>query len=158
MTINTWATRWGIPQAAMMDLIALMGGKPGDKPAWDTEARSQQEIRVEASRRGVRLFRNNNGACETDDGRNIRYGLANDSMQMNRKIKSSDLIGITPIVVEQRHVGQHLGVFTSVEVKRPGWSYKGTDREMAQLAWLTAVGKLGGIARFATCPSDVWPV
>lgn len=158
MTLNEWATRWGVPPAAVAELADMMGGTPSSVPGWDSEARSQQEIRVTASKRGVRLFRNNNGACEDKDGRHIRYGLANDSMQMNARVKSSDLIGITPIVVGYEHVGQIHGVFTSIEVKRPGWKFKRTDREKAQLAWLTAVSSLGGIAQFATCGADVWGV
>lgn len=121
-----------------------------------SEAAAQQQILLAASRRGVRLWRNNNGACMDADGRQIRYGLANTSAKMSKAIKSSDLIGITPHVVRPEDVGKTMGVFTSVECKRPGWVYAPNGREAAQQAWLDVVSGLGGIATFATCPEDVW--
>ena len=135
----------------MQDLYALMGmddtipvGTPGT-----SEAAVQQQVRIAESRRGNRLWRNNNGACEDITGRQIRYGLGNDSSQINKVFKSSDLIGITPYVVVPADVGLRLGIFTSIEVKRAGWVYKGTDREVAQFNWLKLVMSLGGIGRFS---------
>lgn len=101
-------------------------------------------------------MRNNNGACTTDDGRHIRFGLANDSEKINKQIKSHDLIGITSVTVRPQHVGAVFGVFTSIEVKRSGWQYKGTEREQAQLKWGNFVISMGGIAQFATKPGDIW--
>ena len=115
-----------------------------------SEAAVQQEIRLAASRHGVRLFRNNVGACKDDKGRMIRYGLANDSAQVNSQIKSSDLIGITPTVITQDHIGTTLGVFTSIECKRAGWRYTGSGREQAQMAWIQLIISLGGVGRFMT--------
>lgn len=101
-----------------------------------------------AAKKGWRLWRNNSGAVTTEDGRHIRFGLANTSAQLNKKIKSSDLVGIAPTLITPEHVGQTLGVFVSIEVKREGWQYKGTPREVAQLRWLELVAALGGIAYF----------
>ena len=143
MTLDEWAVRWGIPPAALADLRASL--VPETRiVAGVSEAAVQQAIRIDASQRGARLWRNNVEACATDDGRQIRYGLANDSPRINRVIKSSDLIGITPV--------NGVGVFTSIEVKRPGWRYTGTPRERAQRAWLELITAFGGIARFATGP------
>lgn len=119
------------------------------------EAKVQQEIRIEASRQGMRLWRNNVGACSDNKGRLIRYGLANESAGMNRVMKSSDLIGITPIVITQEMVGSTIGVFTSIEVKHPGWKYSGKGREKAQNAWLDIVKSLGGIGKFITKKEDL---
>lgn len=121
------------------------------------ETPRQQLIRLEAPKHGAILWRNNNGACVDKNGRHIRYGLANDSMQLNAEIKSSDLIGITQRVITPDMIGQTVGVFTSIEVKREGWVYKGTEREEAQNKWLLMVQSWGGIAGFATGPGDVWP-
>lgn len=121
-----------------------------------SEAAVQQRIRLEAPRHSCILWRNNNGACETADGRQIRYGLANDSTRMNSRFKSSDLVGITYRVIRPEDVGLTVGVFTSVEVKREGWQYTGTDREQAQNAWLHLIKQYGGIAGFATGPGDIW--
>ena len=120
------------------------------------ESAVQQTIRLAAGHNGSILWRNNNGACQTADGRQIRYGLGNDSPQMNRRFKSSDLIGITRRIITPEMVGHTVGLFTSVEVKRGGWKYHGGDREAAQSAWLSIINNWGGIGVFATCPEDIW--
>lgn len=120
------------------------------------EALAQQDIRLAAQANGAVLWRNNVGACQEASGRYVRFGLANDSAQMNKVIKSSDLIGIQAVTITPDMVGQTVGVFISVEVKRGGWSYKGTAREVAQDHWLQVIKNNGGIGTFATCPADVW--
>ena len=156
--INEWARRHGVSQAAVADLhVLLMSAVPeSTDTATGSEAAAQQRIRLEAPEQGVRLWRNNVGACMDDNGNFIRYGLANESSAMNKKIKSSDLIGITPITVLPEHVGGTLGLFTAVECKRPGWRYRSQPREQAQLAFMQVVIALGGIAQFATDPCDIW--
>ena len=114
------------------------------------ETTIQDQIRLEASQAGLRLWRNNVGACRDTKGRLIRYGLANDSAAVNRALKSSDLIGIRPVVVTQEHVGRIIGQFVAREVKRSGWEYHGTPREQAQLRFIELVRSLGGDACFAT--------
>ena len=120
-----------------------------------SEASLQVEIRVETSKRGMRLWRNNAGAVTTDDGRHIRFGLGNDSVKMNAEMKSSDLIGITPVVITPDMVGRTIGVFTSIEVKKPGWIYRGQGREVAQLKWINMVVGLGGIGKFVAKLGDL---
>ena len=157
MNLDAWATRWHIPPHAIAELKASMGVH--DAPITEvgvSEAAVQQQIRLEAFRRGEALWRNNNGATFDEGGRLIRYGLANDSKAMSAKLKSSDLIGITPRVVTIQDVGHTLGIFTSIEVKRPGWAFRGNNREQAQLAWIQLVKKLGGRAQFATSPKEVY--
>ena len=122
------------------------------------EAVAQQEIRLEAPRLGQRLWRNNNGACKDVNGRSIRYGLANDSAKVNKSVKSSDLIGITPLMITPAMVGRTVGVFTTVEVKPKGWHFTGTDREFAQKAWIDLVVGLGGYGGFATGKEDLWRI
>lgn len=155
MTIfEKWAYDWGLTDAALSDLrLRLSASTPGE--AKTSEAKVQQAIRLKASRKGMRLWRNNNGACVDQGGRSIRYGLANDSKKVNAHIKSSDLIGITPYTIIRADVGRTLGIFTSIEVKRGGWSYKGTPREVSQLAWLELVAAMGGIGKFANKPEDI---
>lgn len=115
-----------------------------------SEAAIQNELRVLASERGMRLWRNISGAVTTDDGRHIRFGLGNESAEICSVMKSSDLIGITPLVIGPEHVGRTIGVFTATEVKKQGWKYTGTDREKAQYAFIMLVLSLGGIAKFST--------
>jgi hypothetical protein len=121
-----------------------------------SEAAVQQEIRLEASKRGITLMRNNNGACKDQTGRQIRYGLMNDSAKLNKKIKSSDLIGITPVIITQNMVGQKIGIFTAVEVKHSGWRWRGDDRELAQQKFGDLVVSKGGIFMFAQSVEDVF--
>ena len=149
--LNQWAQRHSISAQAMQDLYALMGVGNTLAPAGagTSEAVVTQRVRIAESRKGNRLWRNNNGACEDITGRQVRYGLGNDSSQINKVFKSSDLIGITPHVVISSDVGLRLGIFTAIEVKRGGWSYKGTAREIAQFNWLKLVLSLGGIGRFS---------
>ena len=153
MSINDWAAKWGVPLAAIQELSLIYSEQPVSTGAPNgSEAEAQQRIRLRASELGIRLWRNNCGACQDVTGRHIRYGLANESKKLNKKIKSSDLIGITPYIIQAHDVGKVAGLFTSIEVKKPGWEYKGTEREQAQWNWLALVGSLGGRAMFATGP------
>lgn len=109
-----------------------------------TEQALQQFLRVEAPKRGARLYRNNNGACQDDDGRHIRYGLGNDSKKLNDQWKSSDLIGIA---------GD--GKFLAVEVKKPGWHLTpGDKRGQAQARFIETVRSMGGKAGFVQSIQD----
>lgn len=146
-----WAAQWGIPPEAVADLAARTGvtdNPPATLPG-DSEAAVQTRIRLEASRVGCRLWRNNVGATYTPDGAFIRYGLANDSAQMNKSIKSSDLIGIKPLRITPAMVGYSVGQFVAREVKAATWSYTGTKREAAQLRFIQLVQSFGGDAAFA---------
>ena len=115
-----------------------------------SEAAAVATIRLEASRLGLRLWRNNVGASVLQDGSFIRWGLANETAQMNRQIKSADLVGIRPILITPAHVGRLIGQFVSREVKPEGWKWSGSEREQAQLRWAELVNSLGGDACFAS--------
>lgn len=135
--LTAWATRHGVSPAAFRELVEM--ACPDCDAMAGSEMAVQNAVRLEASRKGLWLGRNNVGALQDERGRWVRFGLANDSKQMNRRIKSADLIGLRPG-----------GQFVSREVKEPGWKYTGTGREPAQLAWITLVASLGGDAAFAT--------
>lgn len=154
MTLLTqWAARHGVSQAALTELRVMMG--VDTDPAKCTaktgsEAAVQTAIRLEASRKGWRLWRNNNVALKDQNGRLVRAGLCNDSKELNAKVKSSDLIGVKPVVVTPDMVGHTVGVFLAREMKKPGWKYTGTQREKAQKAFIELVLSLGGDAAFST--------
>lgn len=114
-----------------------------------SEAAIQQLIRIEASQKGLRIWRNNVGACTDQNGNFIRYGLANDSATMNKAFKSSDLIGIRPVLITPDMVGKTIGQFVAREIKKENWTYKGTQREQAQLAFINLIKEMGGDACFA---------
>ncbi len=113
-----------------------------------SEARVQQDVQLAASYAGGRLWRNNSGAYFDKRGVQVRYGLCNVSKKVNKQIKSSDLIGITPVVITEDMVGQTVGVFTAVECKKEGWVYPGTEPEIAQKKFIDLVNSLGGRAKF----------
>lgn len=106
-------------------------------------------LKLEASRKGIRLWRNNVGATYAQNGSFIRYGLANESVALNQQIKSADLIGIRPVFVTAEMIGTTIGQFVSREIKKPNWKYTGTEREQAQLRWAELILSLGGDACFA---------
>lgn len=111
------------------------------------ESSIQAAIRLAASQRGWRLFRNNVGVMTREDGVPVRFGLANDSKQMNQQYKSGDLCGIIPRVITQDMVGKVLGQFVSVEVKHPDWKPRvGDERYQAQCRWRDLINSLGGYA------------
>lgn len=118
-----------------------------------SETEIQQQLRLEAARRKTPLWRNNNGAATDQSGRLIRFGLGNDSPRLNKVWKSSDLIGIYPVLITPQHVGMRLGLFYAVEVKVPGW--REDDRSRAQAAFGQTVIEHGGVFRFATCIGDL---
>ena len=119
------------------------------------ESTVQSDVRLAASYQGCTIWRNNTGAYQDEFGRQIRYGLCNDSKELNRRIKSSDLVGITPVVITPAHVGRFLGVFTAIEVKEEGWTQTpGDKRAEAQAQFHKIVKDVGGFAGFATSVDD----
>ena len=159
MILDSWARKWAVPQAALADLraslLALEGAPPAPQ-AGRSEAAVQSRVRVAASAAGMRVWRNNIGVFH-DPERNIyvRYGLANESPQVNAMLKSADLIGIRPRIVQPQDVGLLIGQFVSFEVKHEGWKWRGDDHEVAQSNWANLVLALGGEARFISHESQV---
>lgn len=122
-----------------------------------TEARVQSLIRLEAGRDPtLKLWRNNVGVLLDRNGRPVRYGLANDTKELNAKIKSGDLIGWRSIVITPDMVGRVVAVFVSRECKPEGWTPAPPTNtalfahEEAQREWARLVNAAGGDARFAT--------
>ncbi len=157
MTLDNWARDWGVSPAAMADLRSRIGleapcpQEAGSKGL--SEAAVQANLRLEASKQGLRVFRNNVGVLPDARGVPVRYGLANDSKNVNALFKSGDLIGIRPVVITQAHVGHTLGQFVSRECKRTDWRHRPNDKhEQAQLRWAMLILSLGGDAAFATGP------
>ena len=138
MTFEEWVAKYPLA-AADLRRCYEHGGTAGGF----TEAGVQAQIRVAAFQCGFALWRNNNGACVDETGRQLRFGLGNDSARVNKHWKSADLIGIGPG-----------GRFMAVECKRPGWRGPSTEREHAQANMLTQVKTLGGVGFFATSVED----
>lgn len=159
VSLGAWAAKWGVPQEALAELRGVAHGatlaQPGDGPSGQSEAWAQSAIRLEAAQKGLYLWRNNVGALKDEGGRLVRYGLANDSAPVNKRLKSSDLIGIRPFVIAPEHVGRLFGQFVAREVKEPGWTFRGDERETAQQTFIHLVQTNGGDAAFATGPGSL---
>lgn len=117
----------------------------------------QQEIQIEAPKFACILMRNNSGALKDDTGRLVRYGLGNVSKQHNDRLKSSDLIGFTKVIVTPEMVGQAIAIFTAIEVKKEDWNEnkKLDKREQAQNNFINWIKNNGGIASFCNCAHKI---
>lgn len=119
------------------------------------ESEIQQEVIIYAATRGTFLLRNNSFVLPNKDGTPVRAGLGNISTKQNKKFKSSDEIGITPVTITQAMVGQTVGIFTAIEMKREGWTYDPNDEtESAQLTFIDWVKARGGKAGFCQSVDD----
>lgn len=122
-----------------------------------TEETAQNAVRLRAAELGCAMWRNNSGALRDARGRMVRFGLGNDSAKINAVWKSSDLIGIVPVMITPAHVGMTLGVFAAAEMKDPT-TWRGVrlsdERAQAQENFLQQVQRLGGAASFCTSATD----
>jgi hypothetical protein len=152
-----WARRHNLTWQAIEELRAILGQDVPSAPVLQdlSEAAVQSSIMLEAPKREYRLFRNNVGALIDSRGVPVRYGLANTSPELNKRLKSSDLIGWKATLVTPCMVGSYVAVFCSFEVKEAVWTYGGTPREKAQEAWIKLVAADGGIARFITSETQL---
>lgn len=157
--LAAWALRHHVSHEALNELRLGVGAAlpppPPPPRGVGPEAHAQALVRLDAAQKGVHLWRNNVGVLEDKTGRPVRYGLANDSRQLNAVFKSSDLIGVRPVTIGPEHVGRVLGQFVARECKPAGWRYTGSDREEAQAAFIHAVLSQGGDAAFATGPGSL---
>lgn len=159
MLLDQWAAQWGIPANALLDLRQRLGvirdPMAGSLVGADgSESRQQSIVRLEAAQYGVWLTRNNVGALIDDRGIPVRYGLANETKEQNKHVKSADLIGIKPILIGPHHVGSTIGQFVSREVKHAAWKWKGDKHEQAQMNWCNFVIAKGGDAAFCVGPGS----
>ncbi len=119
------------------------------------ESTTTSFVRLDAAQQGDVLWRNNVGCLLDKTGRPVRYGLANDTPAMNKVIKSSDLIGIHPLLITPQMVGMIIGQFLAVEMKEEGWVFNHLEeREVAQKNFHDIVRANGGRAGFATGVAD----
>jgi hypothetical protein len=156
--LDAWARRWGVPAAALAELHRELGalGATDAEVVRGSEAGVQSHVRLNASRMGWRLWRNNVGAFQAETGAWVRYGLCNESKRVNACLKSSDLIGIRPVLITPEHMGQTIGQFVAIETKAPGWKLTpGDKRGQAQQAFGLLVKSLGGFFRFVNSTNDI---
>jgi len=118
------------------------------------EATVQDNVKLASAKLGARLWRNNSGAMYRQGGGFVKFGLASDVA----KVRSADLIGVTPVLIRQHHVGTYLGVFTAPEIKHGDWSYSGGEHEQEQLNFINLVRGAHGFAGFASSVDDYYRI
>lgn len=159
MTIDDWVMDYPEAASALQGCFEALNSNP--KARDKSESWAQQQTRFAFSKQGGLLWRNNVGATMSscpncrEPFRPVRYGLANESKEVNQRFKSSDLIGVMPRVITPDDIGVTFGQFVAIETKRPGWSYSGDAHERAQAAYLALVASKGGYARFSTGSVDL---
>lgn len=99
------------------------------RKAVKSEAQILQECRIEASRLGAVIFRNNTGKFQDKTGRWVQFGLC---------VGSSDLIGI------------YKGLFLALEIKKPGGTIRPEQKQFIEL-----INKNGGIAAIVYDASEI---
>ena len=118
----------------------------------ESEASLMRRIALKASEHGARLWRNNTAkgwagksVVITESGQaRVMPGdvLVHSARRLHAGlcVGSSDLIGLTPVLITEQHIGKTLAVFTAAEVKA------GTNLTGAQQSFLEMVTRSGGIA------------
>jgi hypothetical protein len=143
--VKQWAARHSVSQAALNELYDML--KPDMIPApgaKGSESHIDSLIMLEAAQKDVTLFRNNVGACQDKTGRLIRYGLANESTEMNAQIKSSDRIGWRTVIITPDMVGNPIAQFVMREIKKASWTGRTlSPHEQAQANFMI-MGLLAG--------------
>lgn len=146
---NQWIKRHNIPQQAVDELRMMLIANHLTVPRKGvSESAVQSAVRLEAAENNVWFTRNNVGVLKNDKGVPVRYGLCNSSPQENKVCKSSDLIGIKPLLITPDMIGSTVGQFIARETKRVDWQWSGNEHEQAQLNFLNLVVSLGGDAAF----------
>jgi len=126
-----------------------------------TETDIMHDIMIKVSQHGARVFRNNSGTAWA--GTAHKY-TSRETVTVNpgdvvvrqarplhaglTKSGSADLIGIVPVTIRPDHVGQRIGVFASIEVKRAKGGVISDDQTNFR-DQITALGGLAGICRDA---------
>lgn len=157
MNLHQWAIKHGVPAAAVFELQNILGETVPvlPEPGWlhpnngKSEAFVQSLVKLRASQEGIKVSRNNVGALIPQGSKKpIRFGLFNESEQVNELVKSSDLIGWRPVVITLQHVGMRIAQFWARECKEPSWVPGRDEREVAQGAFINMVNRDGGDAAF----------
>lgn len=121
-----------------------------------SEAAISQHAQFALTQAGGFAMRNNVGVAFDQTGRPVRYGLMNESKDVNKKYKSADLIDCIPVVIQPHHVGRTFGLFVALETKESGWKLRASDQHaQAQLRFLNLIRRNGGAAEFITDAKQV---
>lgn len=127
------------------------------------EAPVQANTRMEASRIGARLFRNNRGMFyAVDPVKKLVAAVIKGAISVARELSgkmricragleadgASDLVGDYPVTITQEMVGMQLAVAFYVEVKEPDWKKPSGEHELTQANFINQANARGAIAFF----------
>lgn len=128
----------------------------------EPEAETQRKVMLDVTRHGGRVFRNNVaegwiGKTYIAKQKETRILYPGDVVIRGARrlhsglIKGSgDLIGWTPLLIREEHIGQTVAVFMSLEIKtRTG------RMTPEQNTWLRAINLAGGVGRVITQDDSV---
>lgn len=158
---TSWMAKYPEAASELMRILTCDIGQPNERLTGTSEAAVQQQVRFDIARQGGYAFRNNVGSTPAHcnhcgaKARPIRYGLANDSASLNKRLKSSDLILAIPRRITPDMVGTTIAQIGAFECKKVGWKFKGDEKETAQAAWLLLISSIGGFAKFTTGNADL---
>lgn len=105
----------------------------------------QNRIQAAFNFQNAILFRNNCGSLKNKFGGWVTYGIGNPG--------GSDLIGISEVLITEKHIGQKLGVFTAIECK-----FGNNIASPEQIEFIKRIRKFGGIAAVAYTLEDALEV
>ena len=115
------------------------------------ENKIQNEIQLQCNSSKCKLWRNNVGVCfqapkhlRHQSTQTVRYGLCNGS---------SDLVGYTVTEITPEMVGQHVAVFTAIEVKT--LRGKASDLQHKFVDQVIKDGGRAGLARSVTEAKEI---
>ena len=118
------------------------------------EAVTQRNVMIESSKLGATIFRNN--TAQGWVGEVVSRTTTTITLKNPRPLHaglykgSADLIGWTPVLIDERHFGQTLACFTALEIK----SRKGRLTK-EQAVFLNQLAIHGGIARVVTQDTNI---
>lgn len=122
-----------------------------------TESDVEKKLIKYCSQIGTTVFKNNTGSAYRGvmkrDIKNRRVIVMPQLVSYGLIKGSSDLIGITPKIITQDMVGQKIGIFTALEVKKnKKGNYRATPE---QKAFIQMIKNNGGMAGVVDCEKDV---
>ena len=112
------------------------------------ESDIQNQILIELSKQGTVAFRINAGSFWAGEIMSNKDNML--LMKNPRKVQgapegTSDIIGVTSVMITTEMVGTRVGVFTAIEVKKPGQNPK--PHQVNFLSQMRSRGALAGVAR-----------
>jgi len=116
------------------------------------ESDIQNQILIELSKQGTVAFRINAGsfwAGEIMSNKDNMLLLKNPRKIQGAPEGTSDIIGLTSVMITTEMVGTRVGVFTAIEVKKPGENPKPHQKN-----FLKNMRDRGAIAGVARSPED----